>query len=80
MTRITDRRRMYFRRGMCSRLWGPHRNPHNPTEGVYTRMINKARDYIYITTPYLVLDQSMRDDLTSAAQSGVDVYYCAEDL
>ena len=36
-------------------------------------MINKARDYIYITTPYLVLDQSMRDDLTSAAQSGVDV-------
>lgn len=54
-------------------MGGPHRNPHNPTEGVYTRMINKARDYIYITTPYLVLDQSMRDDLTSAAQSGVDV-------
>ena len=46
---------------------------HNPTEGAYTRMINKARDYIYITTPYLVLDQSMRDDLVSAAQSGVDV-------
>ena len=54
-------------------MGGPHRNPHNPTEGVYTRMINKARDYIYINTPYLVLDQSMRDDLTSAAQSGVDV-------
>ncbi len=52
---------------------GPHRNPSNPTEGAYTRMINKARDYIYITTPYLVLDQSMRDDLISAAQSGVDV-------
>lgn len=54
-------------------MGGPHRNPHNPTEGVYTRMINKARDYIYITTPYLVLDQSMREDLTSAAESGVDV-------
>ena len=52
---------------------GPHGNPSNPTEGAYTRMINKARDYIYITTPYLVLDQSMRDDLISAAQSGVDV-------
>ncbi len=52
---------------------GPHRNPHNPTEGVYTRMINKARDYIYITTPYLVLDQNMLGDLTSAAESGVDV-------
>lgn len=54
-------------------MGGPHRNPHNPTEGAYTRMINKARDYVFITTPYLVLDQSMRDDLVSAAESGVDV-------
>ncbi len=54
-------------------MGGPHRNPHNPVEGVYTRMINKARDYIYITTPYLVLDQKMLEDLTSAAESGVDV-------
>lgn len=54
-------------------MGGPHRNPKNPTEGVYTRMINKARDYIYITTPYLVLDRSMLEDITSAAQSGVDV-------
>lgn len=52
---------------------GPHRNPHNPIEGAYTRMINKARDYVYITTPYLVLDQKMFWDLTSAARSGVDV-------
>jgi cardiolipin synthase len=54
-------------------MGGPHRNPHNPTEGAYTRMITKARDYIYITTPYLVLDQRMLEDLTSAAMSGVDV-------
>ena len=52
---------------------GPHRNPDNPTEGAYTRMINKARDYIYITTPYLVLDQNMTNDLINAAGSGVDV-------
>lgn len=52
---------------------GPHRNPNNPTEGAYTRMIYKARDYIYITTPYLVLDQNMLADITSAARSGVDV-------
>lgn len=52
---------------------GPHRNPDNPTEGAYTRMINKARDYIYITTPYLVLDQTMYNDLMNAAGSGVDV-------
>jgi cardiolipin synthase len=54
-------------------MGGPHRNPHNPTEGAYTRMITKARDYVYITTPYLVLDQRMLEDLTSAAMSGVDV-------
>ena len=54
-------------------IGGPHRNPNNPVEGAYTRMINKARDYIYITTPYLVLDLKMIEDLTSAAESGVDV-------
>ena len=54
-------------------MGGPHKNPNNSTEGAYTRMINKARDYIYITTPYLVLDQKMLDDLRSAAESGVDV-------
>ena len=54
-------------------MGGPHRNPNNPVEGAYTRMINKARDYIYITTPYLVLDLKMIEDLTSAAESGVDV-------
>jgi cardiolipin synthase len=54
-------------------MGGPHRNPHNPIEGAYTRMITKARDYIYITTPYLVLDQRMLEDLTGAAMSGVDV-------
>ena len=36
-------------------------------------MINKARDYVYITTPYLVLDQNMMSDLINAANSGVDV-------
>lgn len=54
-------------------MGGPHRNPHNPAEGAYTRMITKARDYVFITTPYLVLDQNMINDLTSAAESGVDV-------
>lgn len=52
---------------------GPHKNPNNPVEGAYTRMINKARDYVYITTPYLVLDRSMQEDLISAARSDVDV-------
>lgn len=52
---------------------GPANNPKNPAEATYTHMINKARDYIYITTPYLVLEQGMVDDLCRAAESGVDV-------
>ena len=52
---------------------GPHRNRENPVCGVYCRMINKARDYIYITTPYLVLDYRLREQLIQAVESGVDV-------
>ena len=52
---------------------GPANNPNNPIEETYTHMINKARDYIYCTTPYLVLDQKMVSDLCRAARSGVDV-------
>lgn len=52
---------------------GPANNPRNPAEKTYTHLINKARDYIYITTPYLVLDKRMADDLCRAAESGVDV-------
>lgn len=52
---------------------GPANNPKNPIEATYTHMINKAREYIYFTTPYLVLDQKMVEDLCRAALSGVDV-------
>ena len=50
-----------------------------PTDGenigelVYLDIINKARDYVYITTPYLILDNEMITALGFAAKSGVDV-------
>ena len=37
------------------------------------QIIHNARRYVYITTPYLVLDNEMITALTIAAQSGVDV-------
>ncbi len=40
---------------------------------VYLNLINKARRYVYITTPYLILDDSMNTALCIAAKSGVDV-------
>lgn len=40
---------------------------------VYHNLISKATRYVYITTPYLVVDDDMTSALCVAAQSGVDV-------
>lgn len=40
---------------------------------VYLNLINRAKRYVYITTPYLIIDYSLTMALTSAAKSGVDV-------
>ena len=42
-------------------------------EYVYLNIINKAKDYVYITTPYLIVDNELVTALTLAAKSGVDV-------
>lgn len=45
----------------------------NVGELVYMGMINNAKDYIYISTPYLIPDNEMLTVLGYAAKSGVDV-------
>lgn len=45
----------------------------NVGEHVYMQVINGARRYLYIATPYLIVDDSMLSALTLAAKSGVDV-------
>ena len=42
-------------------------------ENVYLNIINRARRYVYICTPYLVIDNEMMTALCLAAKSGVDV-------
>ncbi|MCH4889828.1 cardiolipin synthase [Acidaminobacter sp. JC074] len=42
-------------------------------ENVYINMINKAKDYVYITTPYLIISSEMITALCNASKSGVDV-------
>ena len=42
-------------------------------ERVYLDLINAATDYIYITTPYLIIDREMENSLIHAADRGVDV-------
>ncbi len=45
----------------------------NVGELVYMDMINDAKDYVYISTPYLIPDNEMLTVLDFAAKSGVDV-------
>ncbi len=42
-------------------------------EDVYINMINSARNYLYIMTPYLIIDTDMVNSLCRAAKRGVDV-------
>lgn len=52
---------------------GPANNPNNPIESIYKQMIQYAGEYLYITTPYLIIEDDMQDALISAVKSGVDV-------
>ncbi|MDR0553214.1 MAG: cardiolipin synthase [Treponema sp.] len=45
----------------------------NVGEHVYIQIINNAKNYVYINTPYLVVDENLLSALTLAAKSGVDV-------
>ncbi|MDR2518466.1 MAG: cardiolipin synthase [Spirochaetaceae bacterium] len=48
-------------------------DPENVGEHVYIQIINNAKEYVYINTPYLVVDDNLISALTLAAKSGVDV-------
>jgi cardiolipin synthase len=45
----------------------------NVGEHVYIQIINQAKKYVYINTPYLIIDDNILSALTLAAKSGVDV-------
>ena len=40
---------------------------------VYQNLINQATDFVYITTPYLIIDYDLTEDIKNAAMRGVDV-------
>ncbi len=51
-------------------------NPFNKkslSENAYMSIINQAKNYVYICTPYLILDNEMANALKVASISGVDV-------
>lgn len=45
----------------------------NVGEHVYLHILNNAKKYVYISTPYLIVDDSMLSALRLAAKSGVDI-------
>ncbi len=45
----------------------------NIGEHIYLQIINNARSYMYISTPYLIIDENLNTALCLAAKSGVDV-------
>ena len=45
----------------------------NVGEHVYIQIINNAKNYVYINTPYLVVDDNLLSALSLSAKSGVDV-------
>ncbi len=48
-------------------------NDNNPAEGLYMQILNTAQRYVYITSPYLLIDSSMKTSLCMAAKSGLDI-------
>ncbi len=46
---------------------------HYCAEGIYRQILGTAKDYVYIVSPYLILDNTMIKALTSAAKAGVDI-------
>ncbi len=45
----------------------------NPAEGIYMQILNSAQKYVYIMTPYLVIDDMMTSCLCMTAKAGVEV-------
>ena len=48
-------------------------NDKNPAEGIYMQLLNTAQKYVYIVSPYLIVDHTMLKELCLAAESGIDV-------
>lgn len=47
--------------------------PENISLQIYRYMFNSAKRYMYIMTPYLVIDEALVDTIEAAAKRGVDV-------
>ena len=63
----------YYKAGLQIVSSGPNPNNRFEIKWSYLELIQKAEHYIYIQSPYLILDNSIADSLKLASISGVDV-------
>ena len=52
---------------------GPYNNPKNPALDLIRQAAGGAQHYLWLTSPYLVIDQELSSALSLAARGGVDV-------
>ena len=52
---------------------GPANNPQNPALDLIRQAAGGARKYLWMTSPYLVIDQELSADFARAARGGIDV-------
>ncbi len=62
-----------MRRGYVQPYWDSPLDEENVSENAYMNVLHHAKDYVYICTPYLILDYEMITSLALAAKCGVDV-------
>lgn len=58
---------------------GPH-NKLNPTYDLFLKMIENAKKSIYISTPYLIIDNVFLNVLANQAKSGVEVVFLVPEI
>ncbi len=63
----------YFGEGFVQPFADDPLDQQNPGEGLYMQMLCSAKRYVYITSPYLVLDNNMVQLLCATAKAGIDV-------
>lgn len=86
MWNVDEKRKEGYRRYMAKKETGLKReygyvipygdspfDNENVGEEVYSHILNHAKKYVHIMTPYLILDNEMLTTLTRAAKSGIEV-------
>lgn len=62
-------------KGICCQPFsdGPSNNPDNPAMDMFMHVIMSAKEHVDIMTPYLIIDDAVREILMLAAKSGIEV-------